>query len=81
MKMCFPTKCKYNGKNFAAHTTFDVAEQDVVELKSKGGWVVEVPAEPAEVPAEPAEVPADEPAEAPVEAEPVPKKTRRKKEA
>ena len=66
MKMCFPTKCKYNGKNFAAHTTFDVAEQDVVELKSKGGWVVEVPAEPAEVPAE---------------AEPVPKKTRRKKEA
>lgn len=74
MKMCFPTKCKYNGKNFAAHTTFDVAEQDVAELKSKGGWVVEVPAEPAEVPA-------DEPAEAPAEAEPVPKKTRRKKEA
>lgn len=78
MKMCFPTKCKYNGKNFAAHTTFDVAEQDVVELKSKGGWVVEVP---AEVPAEPAEAPADEPAEAPAEAEPAPKKTRRKKEA
>ena len=74
MKMCFPTKCKYNGKNFAAHTTFDVAEQDVVELKSKGGWVVETP---AEVPAEPAEVPADEPAEA----EPAPKRTRRKKEA
>lgn len=74
MKMCFPTKCKYNGHNFAAHTTFDVAEQDVAELKSKGGWVVEVPAEPAEVPA-------DEPAEAPAEAEPVPKKTRRKKEA
>lgn len=74
MKMCFPTKCKYNGKNFAAHTTFDVAEQDVAELKSKGGWVVEVPAEPAEAPA-------DEPAEAPAEAEPVPKKTRRKKEA
>lgn len=66
MKMCFPTKCKYNGKNFAAHTTFDVAEQDVAELKSKGGWVVEVPTEPAEAPAE---------------AEPVPKKTRRKKEA
>ena len=63
MKMCFPTKCKYNGQNFAAHTTFDVAEQDVAELKSKGGWVVEVPA--------------DEPAEA----EPAPKKTRRKKEA
>ena len=74
MKMCFPTKCKYNGQNFAAHNTFDVAEQDVVELKSKGGWVVEVLAEPAEVPA-------DEPAEAPAEAEPVPKKTRRKKEA
>ena len=74
MKMCFPTKCKYNGQNFAAHTTFDVAEQDVAELKSKGGWVVEVPAEPAEVPA-------DEPAEAPAEAEPAPKKTRRKKEA
>ena len=74
MKMCFPTKCKYNGQNFAAHTTFDVAEPDVAELKSKGGWVVEVPAEPAEVPA-------DEPAEAPAEAEPVPKKTRRKKEA
>lgn len=71
MKMCFPTKCKYNGQNFAAHTTFDVAEQDVAELKSKGGWVVEVPAE----------VPADEPAEAPAEAEPVPKKARRKKEA
>ena len=70
MKMCFPTKCKYNGQNFAAHTTFDVAEQDVAELKSKGGWVVEVPGEPAEVSA-------DEPAEA----EPVPKKTRRKKEA
>ena len=70
MKMCFPTKCKYNGQNFAAHTTFDVAEQDVAELKSKGGWVVEVPAEPAKAPA-------DEPAEA----EPVPKKTRRKKEA
>lgn len=78
MKMCFPTKCKYNGQNFAAHTTFDVAEQDVAELKSKGGWVVEVP---AEVPAEPAEAPADEPAEAPAEAEPAPKKTRRKKEA
>lgn len=78
MKMCFPTKCKYNGKNFAAHTTFDVAEQDVAELKSKGGWVVETP---AEVPAEPAEAPADEPAEAPAEAEPAPKKTRRKKEA
>lgn len=45
MKMCFPTKCKYNGQNFAAHTTFDVAEQDVAELKSKGGWVVEVPAD------------------------------------
>lgn len=75
MKMCFPTKCKYNGQNFAAHTTFDVAEQDVAELKSKGGWVVEVPAD------EPAEAPADEPAEAPAEAEPVPKKTRRKKEA
>lgn len=74
MKMCFPTKCKYNGQNFAAHTTFDVAEQDVAELKSKGGWVVETP---AEVPGEPAEVPADEPAEA----EPAPKKTRRKKEA
>lgn len=74
MKMCFPTKCKYNGQNFAAHTTFDVAEQDVAELKSKGGWVVEVPEEPAEVPA-------DEPAEAPAEAEPVPKKMRRKKEA
>ena len=74
MKMCFPTKCKYNGQNFAAHTTFDVAEQDVAELKSKGGWVVEVPGEPAEVPA-------DEPAEAPAEAEPVPKRTRRKKEA
>ena len=71
MKMCFPTKCKYNGQNFAAHTTFDVAEQDVVELKSKGGWVVEVPAD------EPAETPADEPAEA----EPAPKRTRRKKEA
>ena len=71
MKMCFPTKCKYNGQNFAAHTTFDVAEQDVAELKSKGGWVVEVPAD------EPAEVPADESAEA----EPAPKKTRRKKEA
>ena len=70
MKMCFPTKCKYNGHNFAAHTTFDVAEQDVAELKSKGGWVVEVSGEPAEVPA-------DEPAEA----EPAPKKTRRKKEA
>ena len=70
MKMCFPTKCKYNGQNFAAHTTFDVAEQDVAELKSKGGWVVEVPGEPAEVPA-------DEP----TEAEPAPKKTRRKKEA
>ena len=53
MKMCFPTKCKYNGQNFAAHTTFDVAEQDVAELKSKGGWVVEVPVdEPAK--AEPA---------------------------
>ena len=77
MKMCFPTKCKYNGQNFAAHTTFDVAEQDVAELKSKGGWVVEVPGEPAEVPGEPAEVPADEPAEA----EPAPKRTRRKKEA
>ena len=63
MKMCFPTKCKYNGQNFAAHTTFDVAEQDVAELKSKGGWVVEVPA--------------DEPAEA----EPAPKRMRRKKEA
>ena len=75
MKMCFPTKCKYNGQNFAAHTTFDVAEQDVAELKSKGGWVVEVPADdPAETPAE---IPADEPAEA----EPAPKKTRRKKEA
>lgn len=71
MKMCFPTKCKYNGQNFAAHTTFDVAEQDVAELKSKGGWVVEVPAD------EPAETPADEPAEA----EPAPKRTRRKKEA
>ena len=71
MKMFFPTKCKYNGKNFAAHTTFDVAEQDVTELKSKGGWVVEVPAD------EPAETPADEPAEA----EPAPKRTRRKKEA
>ena len=71
MKMCFPTKCKYYGKNFAAHTTFDVAEQDVAELKSKGGWVVEVPAD------EPAETPADEPAEA----EPAPKRTRRKKEA
>lgn len=70
MKMCFPTKCKYNGKNFAAHTTFDVAEQDVTELKSRGGWVVEVPAEPANAPA-------DEPAEA----EPAPKRTRRKKEA
>ena len=70
MKMCFPTKCKYNGRNFAAHTTFDVAEQDVAELKSKGSWIVEVPGEPAEVPA-------DEPAEA----EPAPKKTRRKKEA
>ena len=67
MKMCFPTKCKYNGQNFAAHTTFDVAEQDVVELKSKGGWVVEVPA--------------DEPADEPAEAEPAPKRTRRKKEA
>lgn len=78
MKMCFPTKCKYNGQNFAAHTTFDVAEQDVAELKSKGGWVVEVPAdEPVEVPGEPAEVPADEPAEA----EPAPKRARRKKEA
>lgn len=66
MKMCFPTKCKYNGQLFAAHTTFDVDEQDVAELKSKGGWVVEVPAEPAEAPAE---------------AEPAPKKTRRKKEA
>lgn len=74
MKMCFPTKCKYNGQLFAAHTTFDVDEQDVAELKSKGGWVVEVPAEPAETPA-------DEPAEAPAEAEPAPKKTRRKKEA
>lgn len=74
MKMCFPTKCKYNGQLFAAHTTFDVDEQDVAELKSKGGWVVEVPAEPAEAPA-------DEPAEAPAEAEPAPKKTRRKKEA
>ena len=71
MKMCFPTKCKYNGQNFAAHTTFDVAEQDVAELKSKGGWVVEVPAD------DPAEIPADEPAEA----EPAPKRTRRKKEA
>ena len=71
MKMCFPTKCKYNGQNFAAHTTFDVAEQDVAELKSKGGWVVEVPAD------EPAETSADEPAEA----EPAPKRTRRKKEA
>lgn len=71
MKMCFPTKCKYNGQNFAAHTTFDVAEQDVAELKSKGGWVVEVPAD------EPAETPADDPAEA----EPAPKRTRRKKEA
>ena len=71
MKMCFPTKCKYNGQNFAAHTTFDVAEQDVAELKSKGGWVVEVPAD------DPAETPADEPAEA----EPAPKRTRRKKEA
>ena len=70
MKMCFPTKCKYNGHNFAAHTTFDVAEQDVAELKSNGGWVVEVPGEPAEVPT-------DEPAEA----EPAPKRTRRKKEA
>lgn len=70
MKMCFPTKCKYNGQNFAAHTTFDVAEQDAAELKSKGGWVVEVPTELAEVPA-------DEPAEA----EPAPKRTRRKKEA
>ena len=70
MKMCFPTKCKYNGQNFAAHTTFDVAEQDVAELKFKGGWVVEVPGEPAEVPV-------DEP----TEAEPAPKKTRRKKEA
>lgn len=75
MKMCFPTKCKYNGKNFAAHTTFDVAEQDVAELKSKGGWVVEVPAD------ESAEAAVDEPAEAPAEAEPVLKKTRRKKEA
>lgn len=74
MKMCFPTKCKYNGRNFAAHTTFDVDEQDVAELKSKGGWLVEVPDEPAEAPA-------DEPAEAPAEAEPAPKKTRRKKEA
>lgn len=70
MKMCFPTKCKYNGQLFAAHTTFDVDEQDVAELKSKGGWVVETP---AEVPTEPAEAPA--------EAEPAPKKTRRKKEA
>ena len=74
MKMCFPTKCKYNGQLFAAHTTFDVDEQDVAELKSKGGWVVEVPAEPTEAPA-------DEPAEAPAEAEPAPKKMRRKKEA
>lgn len=70
MKMCFPTKCKYNGQLFAAHTTFDVAEQDVAELKSKGGWVVETA---AEVPAEPAEAPA--------KAEPAPKRTRRKKEA
>lgn len=43
MKICFPNPVKYNGVNYNANTPFNVQEEDIAELKKKGGWVVEKP--------------------------------------
>ncbi len=40
-KMMFAKTVKYNGTKYPPNTQFEVLEEDVQDLKTAGGWVVE----------------------------------------
>lgn len=60
-KMMFAKTVKYNGTKYPPNTQFEVLEEDVQDLKTAGGWVVEKAIKEAE------QVIEEQPTEEPVE--------------
>ena len=43
-KMYFAKTVRYQGTKYYPNTVFEVKEEDILDLKASGGWVVENPA-------------------------------------